>query len=144
MASEVRPALRIARPLAEVRSVLFDPRRDIDWSWNVRSVEVLDPGPLHVGQRVVRTLHFLGREYTTTYTVSATDGETFVERSTDEPFPMKLTFTLEVDGDGTWVSAHVRGEGEGFFAMAGSMIGPLARAAMMRNLERLRVLLEAG
>jgi hypothetical protein len=125
-----------------VRSVLFDPRREVELSWNIRLVEVIDPGPPHVGQRVARTIHFLGRDFTSTYTITATDGETFLERTTEEPFPMKLTFTLEIDGDGTWVSAYLRGEGDGFFGLAGTVIGPLARAAMMRSLERLRVLIE--
>ncbi len=142
--SELRPALRIDRSVDAVAALLFDPAREREWAPNIRAVRVFGRGPVGVGTRVEREVTFLGRTYVHSYEIAETDHRTYQVRVCQRPFPYTLTYRLEPDGTGTWVSAHLVGESIGFFGVAESFVLSVSRATMNQRLERLRILLESG
>ncbi len=142
--SELRPALRIDRSVDAVAALLFDPAREREWAPNIRAIRVFGRGAVGVGTRVEREITFLGRSYVHTYEIADTDHRTYQVRTCQRPFSYSLTYRLEADGTGTWVSAHIVGHSSGFFGVAESFALSVSRAAMNQHLERLRILLESG
>lgn len=143
MAVDVRADIDIGRPRAAVASFAMEAENDPKWIGGISSARRLTEPPTAVGTRVERLASFLGRRIE--YVMEVTEysrNERIVMRSIKSPFPMRVTYSFEDVNSGTRASIHVEGDGGGFYAMAGSLLGPAVKRSITRDLGTLRALLE--
>lgn len=143
MSVDVAAEVRIRRPLPEVASYMFEPRNDAVWTTGVVESRPLGEGPLVRGARVERVSKFLGRTFGYVYEVTDRVGDERVEMRVEEPFPMRITYTLRADGDATVASIRTAGDATGFFRLAAPFMGRMVRRSITNDLELLREVLEA-
>jgi uncharacterized protein YndB with AHSA1/START domain len=145
MAVDVRTAIEIERPRAEVAAYAVDPDNAPAWYENVERVEWHTPPPLAVGSRVAFVARFLGRRLAYTYEIRALDpGERLVMSTAEGPFPMETTYTFETTAGGaTRMTLRNRGEPSGFAKMAVPALAGAMRRANRKDLARLKEVLEA-
>ncbi len=92
MPVDVRTAIEIGRPPADVAAFAGNPENATAWYANIKSVERKTPPPLAVGSQVAFVAQFLGRRLSYTYEVVALQpGSLLVMRTAEGPFPMETT-----------------------------------------------------
>jgi carbon monoxide dehydrogenase subunit G len=143
MKLDITAEVRVGRPPPDVVAYMTDPRNDPEWIGGVREVHLQTPAPVRAGTRVARVASFLGRRVEYVNEVLALDDAHLDMRSVVAPFPMHITYSFVADGPGTTVRNRVRGEPGGFFALFGPLLAPIVRRSVQRDLERLRIVLEA-
>jgi uncharacterized membrane protein len=136
----------IRRPRAEVAAFAMDPRNVPRWYRNIRSVEVLDEGPLHVGSRMAFVARFLGRTISYTYEVNElVPGERLVMSTAQGPFPMTTTYAFaDLPTGSTRMTLRNHGSPSGFGAVAAPVMSRAMERATTKDLARLQKLLERG
>jgi hypothetical protein len=143
MSIDVETRVTIRRPRAEVAAFMFDPRNDMIWTKAVIACRQLDEGPLGKGTRVERTVKFLGRRFSYVYEVLEADLERFLELAVTQPFPMRVRYQLDDDGDGGTIAAiRTWGDATGFFRLAAPLMAPMVRKNITRDLELMKAHLE--
>ena len=142
--TDVTATTRIRKPRSEVAAYMFDPGNDAEWTTGVRSVNPLTPGPLRVGSQVDREVRFLGRDFGYRYEVTGAEPGRWVEMAVEVPFPMRIRYQLDDEGEGTRASIRARGEPAGFFRLFGPLLSPMVRRSIAKDLELLRRRLEDG
>jgi uncharacterized membrane protein len=143
---DITAEVAIRRPLRDVAAYMIDPAHDPEWIGGVREVRMETPPPLAVGSRVARVAHFLGRRVEYVNEVTELDPERVLDmRSVKAPFPMRVTYSFEPaeGGAATIVRNRVRGAPGGFFALFGSLLAPMVKRSVQKDLERLRDVMEA-
>jgi uncharacterized protein YndB with AHSA1/START domain len=137
MSVDVTAEVRIARDPQTVWDYMTDPRHEPDWIGGLKESQLLGEAPLEVGSRVERVAGFLGRRIEYVNEVTELDPPRRLDmRSVKAPFPMRITYTLEGDGDeATTVRNRVRGGTTRLFA-------PFVKRNIRRDLARLREILE--
>ena len=143
MPTDVHVEVMIRRPPAEVTAVMFDPRRDAEWTTGVVASRPLSEGTLRAGFIVERDVKFAGRRFTYRYEVVQTD-ERSLELGVAQPFVMAVTYRLDDAPDGTRASIHARGDAAGFIKLAGPLLNLMVRRNIGRDLEGLKRIVEAG
>jgi len=146
MSIDITAEVAIRRAQRDVGAYMIDPAHDPVWIGGVREVRMETPPPLAVGSRVARIAHFLGRRVEYVNEVTDLDPERVLDmRSVRAPFPMRVTYSFEPDGDGsTVVRNRVRGAPGGFFALFGPLLAPMVKRSVQKDLERLRDVLEGS
>jgi uncharacterized protein YndB with AHSA1/START domain len=146
MPVDVLTEIEIERPPAEVAAFASDPDNATAWYENIMSVAWETTPPAEVGSRVAFAARFLGRELAYTYEiVELVPGERFVMRTAEGPFPMETTYTWGPSASGgTRMTLRNRGEPSGFSRVAAPMMAAAMRRANMKDLRRLKALLESG
>ena len=142
MAVDVMAAIEIGRPRAEVASFAMEAENDPKWIGGISSARRLTEPPTDVGTRVERLASFLGRRIQ--YVMEVTEyvpKERITMQSIKSPFPMRVTYSFEDAGSSTRASIRVEGDGSGFYAKAGSLLGPAVKRSIVRDLKSLRALL---
>lgn len=136
----------IERPRAEVATFVADPNNAPHWYANIKSVEWRSEPPLRIGSRIAFVAEFLGKRLAYTYeVVEFVPDERLVMRTAQGPFPMETTYTWASTGQGgTRMTLRNRGEPSGFFRLAAPVMAANMRKANRKDLERLRLLLEAS
>lgn len=142
MPIDVQTEVTIRRPRASVAAYMFDPKNDAAWTTGVVECRPLSDGPLRAGARVERVTKFLGRQFAYTYEVVDADLDSFVEIKVDQPFPMRIRYTLEDSPEGTVARIRASGEAGGFFRIAGPLLGRMVRRNIRADLEQLKRQLE--
>jgi uncharacterized membrane protein len=143
---DITAEVAIRRPLRDVAAYMIDPAHDPEWIGGVREVRMETPPPLAVGSRVARVAHFLGRRVEYVNEVTELDPERVLDmRSVKAPFPMRVTYSFESAEGGatTIVRNRVRGAPGGFFALFGSLLAPMVKRSVQKDLERVRDVMEA-
>jgi hypothetical protein len=142
----VQTAVEIARPRGEVAGYAADPDNATAWYENIEAVVWRTPKPLAVGSRVAFIAHFLRRRLEYTYEVTELVPSERLVLSTDEgPFPMETIYTWEDAGaDATRMTLRNRGTPSGFGKLAGPLMAGALRRANMKDLARLKGILERG
>ena len=136
MSVDITAQVHVSREPAAVGAYMTDPANDPQWIGGLREVELLGDGPVRVGSHVRRVASFLGRRVEYINEILALDDRQLDMRSVKAPFPMHITYRFEPGPEGgTTVSNHVRGGGP-------SLLNPLVRRNVQRDLERLRDALE--
>lgn len=141
---DVQTAIDIRRPREVVASFAADPDNATAWYVNIRTVEWVTPPPLAVGSRIAFVAQFLGRRIAYTYTVREyVPGVRFVMSTQQGPFPMETTYQWEDAAGGTRMSLRNRGVPSGFSKVTGPAMAAAIRRANIKDLERLKSVLEA-
>jgi len=146
MPVDVRTEIVIDRPRDRVADYAADPSNAPEWYVNIESVEWQTPPPLAVGSRLSFVAHFLGRRLAYTYEiVELVPGQRLVMRTAHGPFPMETTYTWEPEGDAkTKMTLQNRGEPKGFSKIMGPLMARAMRRANLKDLARIKALLEAS
>jgi uncharacterized membrane protein len=144
MSVDVLTEIVIDRPRERVAAYAGDPSNAPAWYVNIKSVEWRTPPPLALGSRLAFVARFLGRRLAYVYEiVELTEGARLVMRTADGPFPMETTYIWEDAGDGkTRMSLRNRGQPSGFSKVVGPMMAAAMRRANVKDLARLKSLLE--
>lgn len=144
MPVDVTMTADIRRPRAEVAAFACDPANAPAWYANIRSVELLGPGPVATGARARFVARFLGRTLTYTYEVTElVPGERLTMTTDSGPFPMTTTYVFEdLPTGSTRMTMRNHGSPAGFGALASPVIGRAMRHAMTKDLRALTELLE--
>jgi uncharacterized membrane protein len=141
---DVRTAIEIQRPRAEVAAYAADPDHATAWYANIKAVEWNSPKPLAVGSRLAFVARFLGRRLEYTYEIKElVPGESMVMSTDTGPFPMETTYTWQDAGSGsTTMTLRNRGAPSGFSRVAAPFMALAMRRANRKDLERLKEILE--
>jgi uncharacterized protein YndB with AHSA1/START domain len=134
----------INRPRADVAAYCCDPDNVTAWYANIKAVQALTAGPVTMGSRFRFTSGFLGRTLEYTYeVVELVPAERFVMRSDRGPFAMETTYTWQdADVGRTWMTLRNRGEPTAFVGLAAPILATAVRRATVKDLARLKSLLE--
>ena len=134
----------IGRPRAEVSSYAGDPTNAPQWYSNIESVSWKTEPPIRVGSRMTFVAKFLGRRLEYTYeVVEMVPGERLVMRTSEGPFAMETTYSWHDAGPGrTRMTLRNRGEPQGFAAMTAPVMAGAMRRANVKDLARLKLVLE--
>jgi uncharacterized membrane protein len=145
VAVDVRTQIEIARPRSDVSAYAADPDNATTWYENIKSVEWRTSPPLEVGSRLEFVATFLGRRLAYTYeVVEHSPGERFVMRTADGPFPMETTYTWQdAAGGGTTMMLRNAGRPSGFGKIAAPVMARAMRHANIKDLRRLKTILES-
>ena len=135
----------IERPRAEVSRYAGDPTNAPRWYSNIESVKWKTQPPIRVGSRLAFVARFLGRRLEYTYeVVELVPGERLVMRTAEGPFAMETTYAWHDSGPGrTRMTLRNRGEPQGFAAMTAPVMAGAMRRATLKDLARLKQILEA-
>jgi Polyketide cyclase / dehydrase and lipid transport len=127
-----------------VASFAADPQNATAWYENIKRVEWETDPPLAVGSRIRFLAQMLGRTLAYTYEVSAfKPGERLQMRASEGPFPMEMTYTwADSAAAGTHMTLRNGGEPAGFGRIAGPVMAAAMRRANVKDLRRLKALLE--
>ena len=144
MPVDVLTEAMIDRPRERVAAYVADPSNAPAWYVNIKSVEWKTPTPVQVGSQMAFVARFLGRRLAYTYeVVELVEGERLVMRTAEGPFPMETTYTWEsVDANRTKMTLRNRGAPAGIARLFAPLITTAMRRAMLKDLARLKILLE--
>jgi len=137
-------AVTIRRPRQDVAAVMFNPRCDAAWISGVRTARASVPGPLRRGTEVARRWRWFGRGLTETSQVVEHVADRSLEMSTELPFGLSIRYELEGIPEGTIARVRVAGRAEGLARLGARMLRRLMRFIIIRDLGRLKRLVESG
>jgi hypothetical protein len=141
---DVEVAVTIRRPRSDVAAVMFDPRYDTVWIGGVLQVRPAPPGPLRLGTKIARVSRILGRRVADIREVVEHVPEHCVEMVAQFPSGLRIRYELEGIPEGTIARISARGSPTGRLRLIVPAINPLLRHAVIRDLARLKALLETG
>ena len=144
MTIKVEEETIIARPRAEVAAFMFDPRNDPKWTTGVVESRPREKGLFRAGARVSRTMEMAGKRLEFEYLVVATDPDSFVEITVDDPFPMHIRYELETVPKGTLTRIRAVGNPGSFIGIAGPILRLMAKRSVKSDLKRLKKCVEAA
>jgi hypothetical protein len=143
MPVDVLTEITIDRPVAIVADFAAEPSNAPAWYANIDSVRWKTEPPLAVGSQVEFVARFLGRRLQYTYEIAEyAPGSRFVMRTAEGPFPMETTYTWASDASLTTMTLRNRGEPSGFSKFAAPFMALAMRRANLKDLRRLKSLLE--
>ena len=137
-------AVTIRRPRPDVAAVMFNPRYDTAWIGGVRQVHPTPAGPLRRGTRLAREWRLLGRRVCDTSEVVEHVPDRCVEMIARFPFALQIRYELEGIPEGTIARIRTQGSATGRLRYAVPALNRLLRRAVIRDLDRLKALLESG
>jgi uncharacterized membrane protein len=143
---DVTTEVAIGRPAGVVAAYAADPSNAPAWYANIESAEWQTGPPLRVGSQVAFTARFLGRRLAYTYEITEfTPSERLVMRTAQGPFPMETSYTWQaIDDRTTRMTLRNRGEPAGFSRLVAPFMSAAVRRANRKDLDKLRLILEAG
>lgn len=146
MQVDVVTEVEIARPRDEVAEFATDPDNVTAWYQNIQAVEWQTSPPVEVGSRMAFVARFLGRRLAYTYeVVELVPGERMVMRTSEGPFPMETTYAWrDLPSGNTSMTLRNRGAPTGFAQVAAPAMTRAMRRANLKDLARLKSLLEDG
>lgn len=141
---DVEVAVTIRRPRPDVAAVMFNPRYDPAWIGGVLQVRPAPPGPLRHGTKIARVSRLLGRRVADIREVVEHVPDRRVEMVAQFPPGLRIRYELEGIPEGTIARISAWGCPTGRLRFAVPAINPLLRRAVIRDLARLKALLETG
>lgn len=134
---DVTVSATMGRPPSIVAAFLFDPRNDPRWIGGL--VEVRPPdGPLAAVVRVSRVASFMGRRIDYVLEVERIEeGRILAMQSVEAPFPMRVTYEVEAEGDASRVSLRVEGGPGGLMRLMAPVMSSQVRRNLRADLRRL-------
>jgi uncharacterized membrane protein len=141
---KTKVSVEIHRPVAEVFAFVTQVENFPAWfgeivaeSWQT------SPGPISRGATFLQTHHFLGRRFTSHFTVTAYERDRLFCVSTSQGLvPFQGCFSFERIPDGTRLIDQHEINPKGFFGLVGSLLVGQLRQQADTNLATLKRLLE--
>jgi hypothetical protein len=142
---DVQTEIVIDRPVAVVAAYAGDPSNAPAWYDNIEAVEWKSSPAVAVGAKATFVARFLGRRLQYTYEiVEYLPGERLVMRTAEGPFPMETSYAWSPAGaGGTRMTLRNRGEPAGFSKVAAPLMQPAMRRANVKDLAKLKDILES-
>jgi hypothetical protein len=140
---DVEVAVTIRRPRPDVAAVMFNPRYDTAWIGSAIEVRPATPGPLRRGTQIARVSRFFGRRVADIHEVVEHEPDRRLEMFA-RAFDLRIRYELEGIPEGTIARIHAHGSPTGRMRFVVRAINPLLRRAVIRDLSRLKSLLESG
>jgi hypothetical protein len=141
---DVEVAITIRRPRRDVARVMFDPRYDATWIGGVIEAERGGAGPMLRGSTWQRTCRRLWRRRRTGLCVVDFVPDSALEFRADPPLAERTRYTLEGIPEGTIVRIETQRDADGGVRLPAAIGCMLLRRAVIRDLDRLKWLVEAG
>ena len=136
MPIDVTARTTISKDIQAIWEFMTDPAREPEWIGGLKTSRLETDPPLRHGSRVERVAGFLGKKIEYVNEVTVHDPPHVLEmRSVKAPFPMHITYTVHDDGT---VTNRVQGGGR-----LQSLMSPMVKRNIQRDLERLKQLIEA-
>lgn len=144
MKVDVETQTVIDRPRSDVAGFASDPTNAPRWYANIASVSWKTQPPVAVGSRMNFVARFLGRRLEYTYEiVDLVPGERLVMRTAEGPFAMETTYEwADAESGKTRMTLRNRGQPSGFAAIAAPVMEAAMRRANVKDLARLKAILE--
>jgi uncharacterized membrane protein len=145
VALDIESEIEIGAPRERVSAFAADLDNTSAWYGNIESVEWQTPRPTAQGSRVAFVARFLGRRLAYIYeVVELVPGERLVMSTQEGPFPMETTYEWrDAPGGGTTMRLRNRGRPSGFPRLLAPFMSGAVRRANRKDLQRLKVLVEA-
>lgn len=145
-AVKVSTEIVIKRPVEAVARFASDPDNATRWYANIKSVEWKTSKEIRVGSKIEFMAQFLGKRLIYTYEiVEFTPNEKFVMRTADGPFPMETTYLWKsLSENETKMTLINRGSPTGFYKLLAPFMSVAMRNANVKDLLRIKRLLENG
>ncbi len=140
---DVEVAVTIRRPRPDVAAVMFNPRYATAWIGSALQVLPEHAGPLRHGTKVAFVSRFLGHRIADIGEVVDHEPDRRLEMFA-RAFDLRIRYELEGIPEGTIARISARGWPAGRLRFLAAAINPLLRRAVMRDLGRLKSLLETG
>ncbi len=141
---DVEVAVTIRRPRSDVAAVMFNPTSSTAWIGGVLQVRPTPPGPLRPGTKIALVSRFLGRRVADIREVVDHVPDRRIEMVTRFPLGLRVRYELEGIPEGTIARIRARGRPTGRLRFIMPAINPWLRRAVIRDLDRLKSLLELG
>ena len=140
----VKSEIELDRTPQEVWDFLMDPANQGRWQNGVLSVETTPEGPIGPGSIYTETRQLLGRRFDLSFEVTRFDAplHSAIELRSG-PFRGGANYTLQPIATGTKMTLGLRVETDGFFKITEPVLRSVLAREMSRNLEDLKVLVEA-
>ena len=143
MPIDVTAETTINRPRAAVAAFMEDYTNDLRWIRALTSVEAVTAGPLAAGTKVRRVAKMMGRSMAYVTEVVAHEPGHRVEMVTSEsPFLMHVTYTLDDAGGGTRVRIRNQGGPRWMFGPLAALIARMVNRNVDGDLDQLKRELE--
>jgi len=141
---DVEVAITIRRPRRDVAAIMFDPQRDAEWIGGVVQVVPSDSGPVRRGTTLERVSRRLGRRFACVLQVVDHVPDRALELRAQQSTGQHIRYTLEGIPEGTIarIQSHLRPAGR--WRLTTAVHTALLRRAIIRDLDRLKWLVEAG
>lgn len=140
---DVEVAVTIRRPRPDVAAVMFDPRYDTAWIGGAVQARADQPGPLRRGTKIACVSRVLGRRVTDVREVVDHVPDRRIEMLA-QAFDLRIRYELEGIPEGTIARVSAQGSASRRWGLLLRAINPLVRRAVIRDLGRLKTLLESG
>ena len=134
----------IQRSQQEVFDVLTDIPKAAQWQSYTDSAEWTSSGPAGVGSTFKTVGKFMGRGVDTELTVTGWEPPRMISfESTDGPFPVEASYSLEAQDGGTLVTITSQADIGGFFKLAEGLVGKQLKKQVDSNNDTLKLLMES-
>ena len=138
MSVDAKAEIVIERPRSEVAKIMFDPKCDVLWIGGLKNVFPMSPGLLKKDSLVNRVGNFLGRDYSAKLLVVRDEPEKILEFASDEPFEMKIKYSLSDAENGTQVTLRLQGIVEHQYQVPPAVFGKMVTDAITNDLKKLK------
>lgn len=136
-------AVTIRRPRHDVAAVMFNPHYDPAWIGGVIQARPVVPGPLRRGVKIAWERRRLGRRIADVREVTDHVPERCVETIGDGPCHLRIRYELEGIPEGTIARVRAEGSPSGWLRYVVPAINVWLRRAVIRDLDRLKSLVES-
>ncbi|GAA3244621.1 hypothetical protein GCM10017691_50880 [Pseudonocardia petroleophila] len=142
---EIAEQVDVARPAAQVWTVVADYAGDPRWRAGVAAMDPAPAGPVRPGQTTDERMRFAGRAYRNAGVVgSVGPGRTFTWRTTDGVDAAGSRTVTDAGPDRCTVRLELRVRPHGVERVLAPVLRVLLRRGLRGDLARLRALVESG
>lgn len=135
-------SLHIDRPVAEVFNYLNDPAKMPEWNSTMEEATASET-PVKAGTRIHTRVRGLGRTIEGTLEVVEYEPNKRVAWKSDEPFPLKGSYTFQAENGGTRLVAAAEAEPGGFFKLGEPILARIVKKQLQAQFDTAKELLEA-
>ena len=140
----VKHTVTINRPIEEVFAFMADVENLSAWAENTIEAKQTSEGPVETGTTCTVVNKAMGREMLHHFVVTEYVPYTrYAAKSTDGPFPMHMSYTLESSEGGTIVHTVSEADLSGMLKLAEPVLRGLARKQIAADHKRLKAMLES-
>lgn len=142
---KVQTTITIEHPKAEVLAYVTRVENATQWAGSILEAVKTSDGPVGMGSTCKMVSQAMGNRFTHEFEVTEFQpGERYAIRSTDGPFPLSMSYTVEDTPDGTRLHVVSEAALSGLMAMAGPAIQTMAQKQIEDDHARLKRLLESS